>query len=346
MLVRMGWLHQSDMVKVELSSGAGLRLPHAPPPMAGHRAGWGVAAVLVGAATAAATSLAAAEPLPFRRAQRAFTAASEVRVFDGQRLWARAQAGGAWRPHADSAARVFDVDSDGDRLWVLDEGGVLVGEGGAAQRLEICRGAGSLAVARGTLWCADPAGADARVMVRRFSRAGEELHRSSVRVPAEEGEADLPPIARMARAWWFLLADDGGAVGVSLNRSQLLIAPAQGEPRVVPWSSPLVELRQRRPIVGGAPLRPPELHLRAALLLAGGQLLLLPAITSIDAQGVVTQADRLLVVGRDGTVHRSVPLPRRAAALVRDPAGPLILYEDDTLQPWRELAGAAAAPSP
>ncbi len=298
-------------------------------------------AVFVAAITA--PSAAHAEPLPFRLALRAFTAGGEVRVFDGQTLYARPQAGGRWRQHGLPAGRVFDVQGEGDRLWILDEAGVLVQGGDRAKRLKICKDAGSLAVARETLWCASPADDLNRVTVWRFSTDGNELDRWSVQLPPDDGDANLPGIARLARAWWFLLADQEKAVGVSLNRSQLLLVPAQGQPRVVSWSSPLEEFRLRRPLSKGAQPRLPEGHLRGALLLPGGQLLLLPAITGIDEQGVVTQADRLLLANWDGTVSRSYRLPRPAAALVRDPADPLILYQDGTLQPLRQLAAAPAS---
>lgn len=344
MLVRIHWVHQPSLVNGE--PGRACARPSRPPQQTRHRAQWGGVAGRVGAAIAAAASLAAAEPLPFRLALRAFTTAGEVRVFDGRTLWARARAGGAWRPHPLPSGRVFDLDVDSDRLYVLDEAGVVVVRGeDPPHRLAICRAAGTLAVASATVWCASPADALERLTVWRFSGDGKELSRWPVQVPPVAGAANLPAIARMAQAWWLLLADDGGAVGVSLNRSQLLLAPAGGEPRIVPWPSPLDVLRQRRPADRGTQRPLPDLHLCAALLLPRGALLLLPGITEVDHQGAVSQADRLLVVNRDGTLHRSFPLPRRAIALVRDPAGPLILYQDDTLQPWHELEGLANPPT-
>lgn len=344
MLVRIRGMHQPSLVNGEL--GRACARPSNPPQQARHRAQWGGVAVRVGAAIAAAASLATAEPLPFRLALRAFTTAGEVRVFDGRTLWARARAGGTWHPHPLPSGRVFDVDADSDRLYVLDEAGVVVVRGeDTPHRLAICQDAGTLAVTNGAVWCASPADPLSRVTVWRFSVDGKELSRWPVQVPPTGSEASRSGMARLARQWWLMLADGGGAVAVSLNRSQLLLVPARGQPRLVPWPSPLDVLRQRRPVDQGTQLPLPELHLRAALLLPGGALLLLPGITEVDHQGAVSQADRLLVVNRDDTLHRSFPLPRRAIALVRDPAGPLILYEDDTLQPWHELEGLANSPT-
>ncbi len=296
---------------------------------------------------ATAAGAAAAEPLPFRLALRAFTTADQVHVFDGRTLWARPSAGGPWRERALTGRRVFDVGFFRGRLWVLDEAGVaVIGGGEAAPQPALCSQAFSLAVSEGALWCAEQADAAGVVTVRRHSLAGQDVPQKwQVHVPAETEETALSPIARMARACWFLLADAHGAVGFSLNRAQLLFAPADGPARVLPWTSPLQELRQGVPH-GSAHPRLPELHVQAVALLPDGRLLVLPGLTALGADGTVGQRDRLLLLARDGRREAVLPLPRPAVALVSDPAGPLILYPDDSLQGWQQLHEAAAVRVP
>lgn len=296
---------------------------------------------------AAACGAAAAEPLPFRLPLRAFTTADQLHVFDGRTLWARPLVGGPWRTQALSGRRVFDVSPFRGRLWVLNEAGVeVVGGGEASPRLAVCLQATSLAVSEGALWCADHADTAGVVTVRRLSLAGQETaHQWQIHVPPEIDETALPPIARMARASWLLLADAHGAVGFSPNRAQLLLALNGGPARVLPWTSPLQELRQGMPR-GSSQARLPELHMQGAALLPDGRLLVLPGITTLGADDTVVQRDRLLLLRRDGDRERVVLLPRPAAALVSDPAGPLILYPDDSLQPWQQLHEAAAVPAP
>lgn len=331
-------MHQPTLINGEL--GAGCRPPHSP-----RHARRGLAALLL----AGGVPFTMAAELPFRMAYRAWTIAGEVRVFDGRSLWMRSQDDGSWRPQdLPTIGRLFDVGVEGNRLYLLDEGGVAVVTGGdTLQRLPVCFDAGSLAVAGGTIWCASPMNAVGHVIVRRLSLDGKELNRWTAKVPKTERETSLSEIASLARMWWFLLADEQGAVGVSLHRPQLLIVPARGAARVVPWLSPLEALFQRRPVFQGTQLRLPELHLRAAVLLPDGDLLFLPGITDVDPDGSVSKADRLLIVKRDGSLARSLPLPRPAIGIVAKPGQPLVLYEDNTLQSLLELqSGPSSASAP
>lgn len=331
-------MHKPTLINGEL--GAGRRPPHSP-----RHARRGVAAVLL----ASGLPLTVAAALPFRTVYRAWTTAGEVRVFDGRRLWVRSQDDGSWRPQdLPKVGRLFDVGGEGNRLYLLDEGGVAVVTGGETlQRLPVCLDAGSLAVAGGTIWCASHMNSLGQVTVRRLTLDGKELHRWTAQVPETESERSLPEIARLAGAWWFLLADEQGAVGVSQDRPQLLVVPARGAARVVPWPSPLEALRQRRPVLQGTELRLPEFHLTAAVLLPDGDLLVLPGITDVDPDGSVSKADRLLIVKRDGSLTRSLLLPRPAIGIVANPGQPLVLYENNTLQSVLQLqSGPSSASAP
>lgn len=302
----------------------------------GRRSGRIGAALLTAVVTLGAAQ---AGPPPFVSTWRAFTASGEVRVFDAKTLWTRPLAGGEWRSYPLPHGKIFDVDNEGDRLWMLDKGGVMMQEGSTLKRLPICAGAGSLFLANGTIWCAHPADSENRVAVARYSLEGLELERWLIQVPLEARDAELSKLAQMARMWWVIFADEAGGVAVSYPRSDLLLAPIGGQGRVVPWVSPLEEFRRSVPQAK----RLPESHITSALLLSSGRLLLLCGITGGNyEQGTLTRGDRLVVLNRDGTVDRSLQLPKRAAALVRDPGGPLILYQDDTVQPFSEILEKAS----